>query len=156
MDGGSIPDAKRAVDEARDLLQPLTLSDHVFVTHVSKRAIEQLPSQQEIADLAKTFHTPMPRDSSRIEPFVDCVGLLDSGLYEAVFGYSSEFSHPFQLSSSTGQNKFEPKPHERGQPNEFLPGSHHHVVSIVFDGEPITWFVRGMKAVASKDSRRCN
>lgn len=69
LDGGSIPDAKRLVDEARKLLEPLKESDHLYVSHVAARTIGELPSQQEISDFAKKVRTPTQRDNSRLSSF---------------------------------------------------------------------------------------
>lgn len=156
LDGGSIPDAKQSVDQARALLVPLIRSDHVYVSHVASKLLEELPTHQQISDFAKTVRTPTPRENARIEPFLDCVSVGDGGSYEAWFGYSSGFSHPFQISSETGQNKFEPKPHERRQPSEFLPGTHHRVVSVSSADGEVTWYIRGRKATANLNSPRCN
>jgi hypothetical protein len=98
----------------------------------------------------------MPRPTvPKIEPRVDCVKPSANGEWIAFFGYTSEFTYEYRLDLATGQNKFEPKPHVRGQISKFKPGGEARAFAVTFDGEPLTWFLRDEKATASKNSPRC-
>ena len=159
IERGDHAEAKRSRDETKALLESvLTSTNDEFVKLLAHRELESLPSPQRIQEIIRSLQesTNTTQAQSKVNPSLDCVEQKSSGDWLAWFGYSSELEYDFWLGTKTGENKFEPKPHERGQPETFKPGRFEKVFSVTFDGEPITWFIRGEKATASKNSARCD
>ncbi len=156
-EAGNHSAAKKAVDDANSILkQILSKSDDAFAMAVARTTHDELPTASEIQDAVRVLSTKSSQSENRrkVVPVVECVEATTPGMWRAVFGYTSEWEHELWLGTETGQNKFEPKPHKRGQPETFSQGIHAKVFSVTFDGEPITWFIRGEKATASRDTNR--
>lgn len=85
-------------------------------------------------------------------PTLQCVEDNGDGTYTAYFGYintsNEDVSIPFDPSHA--KNMFTSEPKYRGQPNTFLPGTHEHVFSVVFDGSKITWMIKEDNAARQK------
>ena len=85
-------------------------------------------------------------------PTLQCVEDNGDGTYTAYFGYindsNEDVSIPYDPSHS--KNMFTSEPKYRGQPDTFLPGTHEHVFSVVFDGSKITWMIKEDNAARQK------
>jgi Coenzyme PQQ synthesis protein D (PqqD) len=96
-------------------------------------------------------------------PFLECVTDNGNGTFTAHFGYVNQTSHRIVVPLGP-DNKFDPSPHDRGQPTIFDPGEHSEVFQVTFngtDGKKIEWLLTAgegecrHRAVASADSPRC-
>jgi len=95
-------------------------------------------------------------------PTLHCVDYNGNGNYTAYFGYNNTSSSTISIphDPSHGKNMFTSEPKFRGQPADFLSGTHENAFSVVFDGNKITWLIKEDQAArqqvdASKDSPRC-
>lgn len=89
-----------------------------------------------------------------IKPIMECVDVVRDGSYTATYGYQND--NPFEISVPIGgQNKFDPNPEDRGQPNKFFPGLINGVFTVNFPSETITWNLRDQSAQATRDSDLC-
>jgi uncharacterized repeat protein (TIGR01451 family) len=95
----------------------------------------------------------VPPPPQPITPVLDCVSRTATG-YLAHFGYSSQNSSTVSVPVGS-ENRFTPAPINRGQPASFAPGSQQGVFTVAFDGQPLTWEIRGRTAVASSTSTAC-
>jgi hypothetical protein len=151
--------AKRAIDEAKAVFESvLSTSQDEYLLAVARSEYGALPSQKRINEIIRSLDKADAERGSagKVAPLVSCVEKGSEATWTAWFGYESPLEYDLWLGTQTGENKFNPKPFERGQPENFEPGRHDKVFSVTFDGNPITWFVRGEKATASKTSRACN
>jgi hypothetical protein len=89
-----------------------------------------------------------------VDAVLECIILNDDDSYVAVFGYVNNGSSPVTLDIGN-DNKFSPKPEDRGQPTTFQPGRHQNVVKVDSPGSALTWHVPGANAVANKNSKQC-
>ena len=85
-----------------------------------------------------------------IHPIVECVQKNPNGTYTAHFGYSND--NPYPVTVPVGLlNLFIPTPIDRGQPTVFQPGRQQNVFSVVFNGKPLIWEVRGRITTATNN-----
>lgn len=108
-------------------------------------------------------HHRWPKPRNPIRPQVECVEDRGDGRWVAHFGYESENSRPVFIHYGE-DNRFSPPPERRGQPVKFFSGKPFFwprtAFRVPFDGEPVTWHLRGpddvlRSATASMDSPRC-
>jgi hypothetical protein len=90
-----------------------------------------------------------------VDAILECIILDGDSGFVAVFGYQSDESKPVELAIGK-DNKFSPKPEDRGQPTTFGPGRHQNVVKVESPGSALTWHVPGSNGVANKYSRQCS
>ena len=84
-------------------------------------------------------------------PFLECVTDNGKGTFTAHFGYVNQTSHRIVVPLEP-DNKFDPSPHDRGQPTIFDPGEHSEVFQVTFDGtdgKKIEWLLKGGKVNAA-------
>jgi uncharacterized repeat protein (TIGR01451 family) len=99
--------------------------------------------------------TPPTPDPDPITPATECVELLAGGGFRAHFGYQNPNDAAVQIPVGS-DNAFSPGDADRGQPTDFLPGSHGDVVQVEsVGGAPLTWTVTGNAATASVSSPKC-
>ena len=77
-----------------------------------------------------------------IHPIVECVQKNPNGTYTARFGYANDNAYPVTVPVGL-LNLFVPLPINRSQPTVFQPGRQQNVFSVVFNGNPLIWEVRG-------------
>jgi RHS repeat-associated protein len=83
-----------------------------------------------------------------IHPIVECVQKNPNGTYTAHFGYSND--NTYAVTVPVGLlNLFIPPPIDRSQPTVFQPGRQQNVFSVVFNGKPLVWEVRGRITTAT-------
>jgi RHS repeat-associated protein len=85
-----------------------------------------------------------------IHPIVECVENNGNGTYTAHFGYSNDNSYPVTVPVGL-LNMFLPLPINRGQITVFQPGIQQNVFTVVFNGNPLIWQVRGRIATATNN-----
>ena len=85
---------------------------------------------------------------SAVQPIVERVIPLGDGSYRVTFGYNNPGSTAISLPPGP-LNSLSPAPAFRGQPTLFLPGIHHAVFTVVFNGAPLIWSIGGVVATAS-------
>jgi RHS repeat-associated protein len=85
-----------------------------------------------------------------IHPIVECVENNGNGTYTAHFGYSNDNTYPVTVPVGL-LNLFLPLPINRGQPTVFQPGRQQNVFSVVFNGKPLIWEVRGRIITATNN-----
>lgn len=110
------------------------------------------------------FGYRLPPTGQPIYPLVECVLDNKNGTYTAFFGYDNTNSVPVTIPVGTN-NRFSPSPENRGQPTTFAPGRTpvwpNAAFSVVFDGNPLTWKLKGSDnvlrtAVADDKSTPCS
>ncbi|MDX1372267.1 MAG: hypothetical protein R3321_07340, partial [Nitrososphaeraceae archaeon] len=75
-----------------------------------------------------------------ITPVVNCVSYNENtGDYTAYFGYINEHDETIVIANGK-DNKLTPGKH-KGQPTEFLPGTHSFVFEVTFNGADLTWHI---------------
>jgi hypothetical protein len=90
-----------------------------------------------------------------ISPTVKCVRHLDSGQYEAVFGYENGTGVVTSIPVSD-ENKVVPSSNkDGGQVTYFEIGVVEDAFSLEFNGSPVSWTVTGHSATASSASPSC-
>jgi PKD repeat protein len=90
-------------------------------------------------------------DPTRVFPITPQIEDNGNGTYTAYFGYNNE--NTIAVSIPPGPlNGFSPSPANRGQPTVFEPGIHTDAISMVFDGNDLTWTINNQKATASRFS----
>ena len=94
-----------------------------------------------------------------VRPVLECVALLDSGNYEARFGYLNENSTVITIPVGP-DNRFSPNPQDRGQTTEFQPGRVMISFEVQFNGNNLVWTLTGpdgktRTATASSNSKPC-
>jgi hypothetical protein len=138
-----------------------------YVISPSAEEVAFSPLQTVIVDLdqdetdvdfsAISGNNPPAADS--IVPQLQCVVDNRNGTFTAHFGYLNE--NNFLVSIPIGSsNKFNPAPHDRGQPTTFQPGRVENAFSVEFKGTKLTWKLKGPDhhrntAIATKESPRC-
>jgi len=90
-----------------------------------------------------------------VTPIVECVEELGPDKFVAHFGYDNTTTATVQVPIGK-HNRFVPKPKDRGQPTDFLAGTHHDVFSVPFDGKPLAWLLTAKHAIATKASPACH
>jgi len=82
--------------------------------------------------------------AGNVFPTLQCVINNGDGTYTAYFGYINTSSSTVVIpyDPSHAKNMFTSNPKYRGQPDTFLPGTHEHVFSVVFDGSKISWMIK--------------
>jgi hypothetical protein len=89
-----------------------------------------------------------------VSPILECVVANANGNYTAFFGYQS--ANPAAVGIPAGpNNRFQPTPQYRGQPEAFLPGRFQKVFSVTFEGNALVWILNGRTSTASRGSPRC-
>lgn len=88
---------------------------------------------------------------SRVQPIVERVISLGNGTYLVTYGYRNPGSTAISLPLGP-LNGFSPSPASRGQPTLFLPGTHHGVFTVIFNGGPLTWNLGGIVSSTSSAS----
>ncbi len=97
----------------------------------------------------------VPPPPQPIVPVLECVSRTSAAPgYVAYYGYSSQNAGSVSVPVG-GENQFSPAPINRGQPTTFLPGAQAGVFSVPFDGQALTWEVRGRSVTASSTSTAC-
>jgi hypothetical protein len=91
--------------------------------------------------------------AGNIHPELVCVNAKAPGVYEALFGYSSENTKKLLLPVGSS-NTFGSVPGD-GQPDVFFPMTQPAAFAVAFDGNPITWSLAGGCATASAQSPAC-
>ncbi len=102
-------------------------------------------------------------EPSLVEVGVECVFDNQDGSFTAYFGYENRTNRDLEVISNlnTGTiNEFAPGSPNRGQTTTFKVGRQQGVVSVVFNGQPLTWRVRAASgrlssASASSSSSPC-
>jgi hypothetical protein len=91
---------------------------------------------------------------SQIAPTLTCVRQVTTGVFEALFGYTSP--GPTRQDIPIGpDNGFSPAPVGRGQPFTFFPHTYDAVFAVRFNGAPLTWTLAGRKVTAQSTSPAC-
>ena len=109
-------------------------------------------------EATKSYNLTITAPSTAIQPILACVKASKKNTYIAWFGYRNDGNAV--IIPIGNNNKFSPKPINRGQPSSFASGLQSNVFSVAFDGKNITWTVKGpdgvnRSATASKNSPRC-
>lgn len=91
-------------------------------------------------------------------PTLQCVIDNGDGTYTAWFGYINNSSSTvvIPVDPNFSKNMFTSNPKYRGQPDTFLPGTHEHVFSVLFDGNKITWMIKEDNAARQKVDAAAN
>jgi hypothetical protein len=96
----------------------------------------------------------LPQPTASVRPVLECVVANPNGSHTAFFGYKSD--NPVAVGIRAGwNNRFQPSPLYRGQPEAFLPGRAQKVFSVTFDGNVLVWILGGRMSTASRISPRC-
>lgn len=91
-----------------------------------------------------------------VSAVLECIVLDEkAGTFVAIFGYQSNLPDAVELVVGN-DNKFTPKPEDRGQPTKFEPGRHQNVVKVESDGNAVVWHLPAANATANKSSKRCS
>ncbi len=123
---------------------------------------ERSSSPAKTTSTSKRGRRP-PQAREPIVPRAECVEERHDGRWIAHFGYDNANRDPVVVSYGE-DNRFSPARGRRGQPVKFLPGPSRlwprSSFRVRFDGEPLTWFLRGpdgvlRSATVSKTSPRC-
>lgn len=77
-----------------------------------------------------------------VKPVLECVMDSGSGMYTARFGYQNLNTSSVSIGVSNS-NKFSGSNKDRGQTTTFLPGTHEDVFRVRFNGNNMTWTLRG-------------
>jgi hypothetical protein len=85
-----------------------------------------------------------------IHPIVECVQKNPDGTYTARLGYANDNAYPVTVPVGL-LNLFIPLPINRSQPTMFQPGRQQNVFSVIFNGNPLIWEVRGRIATATNN-----
>ncbi len=89
-----------------------------------------------------------------VRPVLECVTNNGNGTFTALFGYKND--NPTTIAIPIGRNnKFTPRPQDRGQPTSFLPGRHRGVFSVGFNGGNLVWTLSRRTSTASANSQSC-
>jgi hypothetical protein len=89
-----------------------------------------------------------------VRPILECVVANADGSYTAFFGYQSD--NPAAVDIPAGpDNRFQPTPQYRGQPEAFLPGRVQYAFSVIFDGNSLVWTLKTVTVTVSRTSPRC-
>lgn len=95
------------------------------------------------------------RAQTNVVPFVDEVIVNPQAQRAtAYFGYQNPNSRSVTIRIGEPYNYFNPEAQDRGQPEQFLPGTHHYAFAVVFDysqNPTLAWFLDGA-SVAIADS----
>lgn len=98
------------------------------------------------------------RPCASVEPILECVDQVAASgpkAYVAYFSYQN--NNEFEVAVPIGeQNRFEPAPDDRGQPNSFFTGYVKNVLTVEFDGVGLTWKLRDRAVTANKDCKPCH
>jgi hypothetical protein len=93
-------------------------------------------------------------DPKPLEPILICVKDLggpgyhsSSHDYRAYFGYDNKNFQPVHVPIGS-KNKFSPNPQDRGQARLFEPGRHEDVFSVKFNGNNLTWTLKGPDGIS--------
>jgi hypothetical protein len=153
-------DRAKALDAQREyrarVEAALELSDDPLTRIRAQRVLDRLMSPDEVIEAIGSIEGNGPKKvDRRVQPFVRCVSPLANSQWTAFFGYTSKVEEDVTISAKGGENKLEPQPHYRGQPELFKACGEQNAFFAVFDGDSLTWFVRGKKATASFASKRC-
>jgi len=113
------------------------------------------------AGFTVTVTAPPPPTTARkvIEPKLECVKVNGPGSYTARFGYNN--ANKVAVTIPAGPNNaFSPLPADRGQTTTFLPKRQKNTYTVDFDGNRITWTLKGpdgktRSASATRKSDRC-
>jgi hypothetical protein len=89
-----------------------------------------------------------------VRPILECVAANPNGSYTAFFGYQSENAAAVDIPAGS-DNRFQPIPQYRGQPEAFLPGRAQKAFSVAFNGNSLVWMLKGLAVTASRTSPRC-
>ena len=90
-----------------------------------------------------------------IKPVLQCVFADEkAGTYIAVWGYTNTTGAPAEIPVGA-DNRFDPKPEDRGQPTKFDVGTQTNVFTTTWDGTNLTWRVNGNTETASRNSKAC-
>lgn len=87
-----------------------------------------------------------------VEPLLDYVIDLPDGGYSAFFGYRNDNAIAVTIPVGN-KNKFAPKPQDRGQPVNFLPGTRSEAFSVRFTAGTLTWNLDGRSVYATPNRR---
>jgi uncharacterized repeat protein (TIGR01451 family) len=93
-------------------------------------------------------------DTQAVEPILECVETLATGLYRAHFGYSNSGGSTDVIPLGD-RNQFDPLPRDRGQPDQFQPGRHIDVFQVDFETGTHTWTLGSRRVSASSTSPPC-
>jgi hypothetical protein len=89
-----------------------------------------------------------------IEPTLECVDQTGPNAFVAKFGYNNP--NGFEMRVSIGNNnRFNPAPADRGQPNGFLSGNITGAVQVPFNGSDLTWQIRKSSLTVNSKSKPC-
>jgi hypothetical protein len=83
-----------------------------------------------------------PRPNRAVKPILECVMDNGGGTYTARFGYENLNDAAVTIGVSNS-NKFSGHNKDRGQTVTFLPGLHEDVFRVNFNGNNLTWTLRG-------------
>lgn len=95
-----------------------------------------------------------------VHPTLECVTSDGHGKYTAYFGYRNENDQSVVIPIGH-KNKFWPTPENREQPTFFEPGHQRYVFKVQFNGQPLTWKLKGPDGqertvtASSSPSQRC-
>ena len=102
---------------------------------------------------------PSPEPEGSVHPILECVGDNGNGSYTARFGFLSDYEELVEIAIGP-QNRFDPEPVDRGQPEVFEPGRTptfpDSAFTVEFDGSELVWILGGETATASDNpEQRC-
>lgn len=79
----------------------------------------------------------------KLTPSLDCIDVNGDGSITAHFGYENIWTNQVNIPAGKGppgqQNWFLPAPADRGQPSQFLPGTHSNVFTVTFTSSTLEW-----------------
>jgi uncharacterized repeat protein (TIGR01451 family) len=93
-------------------------------------------------------------DVETVSPLLECVEQLPSGSRSAHFGYVNSSGSPDVIPLGE-RNKFDPLPHDRGQPDQFGPGRVIDAFQVDFTSDTLTWTLGTRRVSASSASLPC-
>ncbi|HET9220987.1 MAG TPA: S8 family peptidase [Roseiflexaceae bacterium] len=96
----------------------------------------------------------LPPPTRSVRPILECVVANANGSFTAFFGYQSDNSAAVDIPAGP-DNRFQPTPQYRGQPEAFLPGRVQNAFSVTFVGNSLVWTVKTVTVTASQASPRC-
>ena len=90
-----------------------------------------------------------------VTPLLECVDQLANGKRRAHFGYVNSGGSTDVIPKGP-RNKFDPLPHDRGQPDQFRTGRNIDVFQVEFESDELTWTLEGRRVQATSTSPSCN
>ncbi len=90
-----------------------------------------------------------------VTPIAECIITQSPTSFQAVFGYSSSALVGTVTVPFGPNNRFEPTPATRNQPQVFSPGRHTAQFAVPFDGHTLSWVLDGVSSNATAALPEC-